>query len=761
MSNNIEIQREAIIEIVGTQYENRAENHKNLIYHQNLTLQHQSNNILDPNAVVVLTEDGKELGLLPKDQAFLYAPAIDSRKYSFTVEVIKAEYDLEKPVLVVKIISDSDDYVEERIEKNVLEFVQEIVNGYTQERKEYLKYIYSETVNIDELLSVLNKARLIQKLHSHCIDIIKSHGMEQTSEKYTHLTGDIDELTKYLDNLRSEVDITLRKIQKEYNESFDIDDDIKYYEVQNETRERRKKFRSYNNLLDSLLDSAKNYKNISVAPAATLSNLGSTTESEPTPESKSEQTSSENGRLTEKAFFDRLVDVSNISNTTANQYISSIHSVERLYQNIFKVKENILGAASVEKAKTIIEAIVQRDEYIDNNAFRAPLKKFAEFANIYIEELNGLSAKKNYRRPNETGSYIIKTVDFNHPHDCTYCKPYCFRINGVENSVTSWRELYTKFLMSLYNNNNYVEILKGLNGKSLFGGRIDFADNVNFYKLCNAVRVSTDFFAEGNLSAVDIIKRIKRLMELCSIRNEDLIIKYIAQEQDDQTVLTDDDHEQSTALNTQVSAKTIIEVIKENSDHLQYEDGFGVYDIKSLLSYKGITEVSEEYIQAVMSKCSELQEVEEGYYSLIRDKKPDGTPQEQTVFDNRLPTIEPEVVIEKTMDVPPSSADTGNVVLRLGGKTVIAYDCSDALSKICEFSINCKPFEMARITEQKIQLRGNNAFYRNVSYIDGYKRLSNGLQLITINTFFDLQALTTEIKKYCQLDDNMITIINQ
>ena len=143
------------------------------------------------------------------------------------------------------------------------------------------------------------------------------------------------------------------------------------------------------------------------------------------------------------------------------------------------------------------------------------------------------------------------------------------------------------------------------------------------------------------------------------------------------------------------------------------------------------------------------------------DKKPDGTPQEQTVFDNRLPTIEPEVVIEKTMDVPPSSADTGNVVLRLGGKTVIAYDCSDALSKICEFSINCKPFEMARITEQKIQLRGNNAFYRNVSYIDGYKRLSNGLQLITINTFFDLQALTTEIKKYCQLDDNMITIINQ
>lgn len=39
--NNLEIQREAIIEIVGTQYEDRAINHRNLVLGQKLVMKHQ------------------------------------------------------------------------------------------------------------------------------------------------------------------------------------------------------------------------------------------------------------------------------------------------------------------------------------------------------------------------------------------------------------------------------------------------------------------------------------------------------------------------------------------------------------------------------------------------------------------------------------------------------------------------------------------------------------------------------------------------
>jgi len=62
--NNMEIQPEAIIEIVGTQYNNRAINHKDLMLSQKLVMKHQLDNPHDPNAVVITTNTAKELGLL-------------------------------------------------------------------------------------------------------------------------------------------------------------------------------------------------------------------------------------------------------------------------------------------------------------------------------------------------------------------------------------------------------------------------------------------------------------------------------------------------------------------------------------------------------------------------------------------------------------------------------------------------------------------------------------------------------------------------
>ncbi len=100
MNNNMEIQREAIIEIVGTQYEGRAVNHNPLFLQQGLILKHQSDNPHDHNAVLLLTEDGKELGFLPKGYASLYAPAIDSGRYTFSIEIVKAEPDPERPILI-------------------------------------------------------------------------------------------------------------------------------------------------------------------------------------------------------------------------------------------------------------------------------------------------------------------------------------------------------------------------------------------------------------------------------------------------------------------------------------------------------------------------------------------------------------------------------------------------------------------------------------------------------------------------------------
>ena len=211
-----------------------------------------------------------------------------------------------------------------------------------------------------------------------------------------------------------------------------------------------------------------------------------------------------------------------------------------------------------------------------------------------------------------------------------------------------------------------------------------------------------------------------------------------------------------------LTIESIIEVIKENSDNLQYEDGFGAYEVKTLLSHKGIKNVSEEQIETLMSECPKLQEIDDGYYALSEDDSEYNTIAEPVVVtEDKSEIVEPMVSDTVPTETQEITADSRHIVLSLNGKVIRAYDYSDALNKVCEFSINCKPFRMARIAGQAIQIHGNSVFYRKAVPVDGYNKLSNGLQIITITTLSDLQMITAAVQKYCQIDDDMISIISK
>lgn len=1000
MNNNMEIQREAIIEIVGTQYEGRAVNHNPLFLQQGLILKHQSDNSHDHNAVLLLTEDGKELGFLPKGYASLYAPAIDSGRYTFSIEIVKAEPDPERPILIVKIISELASHSEEDIESGILGFVQNIVNGYAQGTKDYLTFIYSDKVNVENLLSALDRVRLIQKLLSCANGIIEDRAIKPNSDKVTLFTKESS--TQYLGELKADVSDVLKKIQKAYNESLDIDDEEEYHRVQSEIRERRKRFRQYDELLAALLDTVTSYANIATQPHSSAPEVHDTDIDTTTPTDEAALTISEpekaesvpavtnepkpinnipdTPQLTEQAFFEWLVSEGGVSESTAKQYISNIHSIEKLYQTLFGIRRNILGAPSADAVRSMLETLIQRSEYIDanerrHNSFGVSLSKFAQFADISVAGLKSTAEKKNYQPPVSTQPYVIKTVDFENPHNCTYYKPCSFILNELRYSVGSWRELYSKFLILLYTDDNYSETIKGLNGKSLYGHRIDFADKTLTHELRRPIRVSTNFFAEGNLSAIGIIKRTKCLMELCSIDDEHMIIEYSTQEKDNDTVLPDNDdsnetnglqqlsidsepeqnntsseikekidtgssveraittdeertqetteyeqpstseniapasftpdttkpfvlkdavieillteapeitkyhehkggissknlHElikayygktiglfeiskllmldktfqsvgkgcyvvneaaiphsepesefapkdepvkvvtESVPVNTQevptvaepvktmpepmptvtqtviheettvddtvetknenkLTIEPIIAVIRENYDNLQYEDGFGAYEVKTLLLQKGYTDLSEDEIEALMSDCSQFREIEDGYYTLAEVEDTSGTTvgvsdsADNSTEDTVAEVAESPITTSVPDEPQQTDTDARHIVLRLNGNVIRAYDYSDALNKVCEFSINYKPFRMARIAGQAIQIHGNSVFYRKSVPVDGYNKLSNGLQIITIATLSDLQAITAAVQKYCQIDDDMIAIISK
>ncbi len=211
-----------------------------------------------------------------------------------------------------------------------------------------------------------------------------------------------------------------------------------------------------------------------------------------------------------------------------------------------------------------------------------------------------------------------------------------------------------------------------------------------------------------------------------------------------------------------MTIEPILEVIKENSGNLQYEDGFGTYEVKTLLSRKGFEDVSEEQIEDLMSECFELQQIEDGYYSLIDNENYDDSASESiVVVEDMQDNTDIDTADDTETQEEQHSDDNKRIVLMLNGAIMRAYDFSDALNKVCEFSINCKPFKMARIASQEIILNGKNVFYRKAVPVDGYNKLSNGLQVAPVNTIADLQTITNFVKKYCQIDDNMIAIISQ
>ena len=945
--NNLEIQREAIIEIVGTQYEGRSINHRDLVLHQSLIMKHQKNNIHDPNAVLILTEDYKELGFMPKGYASLYAPAIESGNYSFTVEVVKAELDFERPILIVRVVAEYNNFSAEETENRFIEFVQMIVNNYSGLTIKYMNYINRESVDIEELLFDLNNARLMGKLYSVSNTVIENNGIIPNAEKCILVTN--DSIIQQIKELKTDISGILKIIKKEYIESLDIDDENEYRKAQIEIRKKRKKFRLFDDLCISYLEAIENFIptviNTSSSSVLNFDQNSAVSDNKSSDEiSAAETTVIDLPHLTEQDFEKWLVSCGEVTEKTARQYISNMHSMEKLYQTIFGERKSFFGTVSIDNIKSIIENLIQRSEYIDanerrHNSFSAALNKYAQFANFTIDGSTTAEEKKSIQSPISSSPFVIKTVDFENPHDCTYYKPNSFIFDELKYSVDSWKELYTKFLTILYNDNRYFGILDQQIGKPLYGRRIDFADRTLFHVMRKPIKVSDNFFAEGNLSAVDIIKHIKSLMDLCSIDSSKMLIEYNTQEQacetfdntveasdseqqsnqkdniqlieakrvpektldfsqdihhevsvvpevqvqqdivssflpdtskpfvlkeavieilssdspeinsrreykngisskvlgellktyykksigvfgiskllmldrtfksvgrgcfilnpemisnakpfDEQDNATRDDSEKprsipvtaatsprittdssaerfddsQSATNTAGLADKILDIIRQNKNNLQYEDGFGSYEIKNLLKAQGVLDVSENEIESLMTENDNLKEVEDGYFVYV------GEDDDNVSLEEKLKaTANDTLMVNKSESEPTESVVKGknsegeNIILNLNGSTIRAYDYSDALIKICEFAINCKPFRMARIDGEEFAVKGNKIFYRKAISISGYNKLSNGLQVVMIDNVFDLQKVSDELKKYCQIDNDLIVIINE
>lgn len=423
---------------------------------------------------------------------------------------------------------------EKAVEKNVLGFVRGIECSYFRKRDEYLGFITSEIFETNEVLVALDEARLFYKLYSVSKEEYANVETDNVSE--SDLSFTVEELKNKINGLRADISDVLIKLQKEHSESFDNDDnDDEYLRKLTEIRNRRKKFKAYDKLFNEYFEAIENVSdsaNVSVAAYTQIAaeNISVSQKTENLPEEPVRKKL----KLSEKDFNNWMVTDGRVGLDKAKDHVYSIHSVEKLYEEMFGERINLFGEVAPEKAEMIIRSLIQNEEYADKNLKRhnelnLSLGLYLKYAGMDVGIMKERLRKKHTAHSSTANSdpAEIKILYPDNYSDGIQYKPCSITVKQKKNPANDWNEVYTQFLFMLYTCPDYHDILQAQSGKSLLGGNIDFADTSNMNRLRRKISIAPGFFAEGKLSVSDIIKRIVRLMELCSIGNDQVIIEYI------------------------------------------------------------------------------------------------------------------------------------------------------------------------------------------------------------------------------------------
>lgn len=116
-------------------------------------------------------------------------------------------------------------------------------------------------------------------------------------------------------------------------------------------------------------------------------------------------------------------------------------------------------------------------------------------------------------------------VDFTEPNNLAYTRPLCFTYFEEEKVVNSWTDLYVSFFATIQE--DYPHIFRAGMSFSRNNGRIDLMQANDAEAMLAPKPVpGTSYVLETNLSASDIVGKIKSILDLCSVDFDNIVIKY-------------------------------------------------------------------------------------------------------------------------------------------------------------------------------------------------------------------------------------------
>ena len=404
------------------------------------------------------------------------------------------------------------DTIKHDVENSISELTGIITNAYSKFQKDYLKFIQSDTVDIDELIGVLNNLRLLYKL---CIDSEHISPSENTVKAENDINDfSKDALLARVRKVSETIQSGLQKSRGISNKAADIDDEDEYDRIQQNVRNLRKKLREYESLCSDYIKTIEQFSPIILSAVEANPNDNKTIASE-TKEDAYDTTY-------ENDFKKWLMTNCNVSQEKAEHYISNLHSIENLYKKVFKTSLTLLPVGSKNELIRTIRRFDSNAEFLDaderrNHEFSHALDKLAEFAGI-----KGKTNSQNKASEKTASIHSPESEQTITSKKSPETVPTGFLLKGVSYSVANWRNLYKKFVTALYHDGNYTDFIKESIKKQYFG----FTDEAHKFKLQKEIKIAPDFYLEGILATDVIINRVNSIIKQCSIRPEDMIINY-------------------------------------------------------------------------------------------------------------------------------------------------------------------------------------------------------------------------------------------
>lgn len=188
-------------------------------------------------------------------------------------------------------------------------------------------------------------------------------------------------------------------------------------------------------------------------------------------------------------------------------------------------------------------------------------------------------------------------IDFLHNNSLAYTKPASFAYFGdKQTDISNWTQLYVKVLACL--SEDYPdEFLRMYNTNISGGRRIDFGTQQSSEKMRAPKKVSDNLYVETNLSATDIVSKIRILLDRCNVDYENLEIYYVKLEATQQAESAPIENVLMPAVETKSAVSA---VIAANAG--TYKELFRNW----LLSDQHMAERSAQSYSSAITNCEQL-----------------------------------------------------------------------------------------------------------------------------------------------------------